>query len=133
MITIATGLSKAHQRAIFATSDQGITAKVWKDYRARLRRFINFIFTDYPDIFEHSTVLISQEQRNDPVMYYYPQDHRDLKYSGLDVSYCLAFLSEMKKKDNGKIVLYSHISKFYDAIKYGSKVVGRHLSLEFYS
>jgi hypothetical protein len=40
----------------------------------------------------------------------------------------------MKKKDNGKIVLYSHISKFYEAIKYGLKVVGcyHYLSLEFY-
>ena len=27
-ITATAGLSKAHQRAIFATSDQGITAKV---------------------------------------------------------------------------------------------------------
>jgi hypothetical protein len=132
-ITAAAGLSKAHQRAIFMTSDQGITAKVRKDYRARLRRFINFLFSDYPDIFEDATVLISQEQRDDPAMYYYPQDLRDLKYSGLDVSYFLAFLSEMKKKENGKIASYSHISKFYDSIKYGSKVVGRHLSLEFYS
>ena len=128
-----TGLSEAHQHAIFATSDQGITAKVRKDYRARLRRFVNFIFIYYPDIFEDATVLISQEQRDDPAMYFYPQDHRDLKYSGMDVSYFLAFLSEMKKKDNGKIASYSHISKFYDAIKYGSKVAGRHLSLDFYS
>ncbi len=50
-------------------------------------------------------------------MYHYHQDHLDLKYSGLD-------LSEMKKKDNGKIAKYSHIAKFYDAFKYGSKVVG---------
>ena len=39
----------------------------------------------------------------------------------------------MKKKDNGKIASYSHISKFYDAIKYGSKVLGRHLFLELYA
>jgi hypothetical protein len=63
-------------------------------------------------------------------MYYYPQDHHDLTYSGLDVSYFLVFLLEMKNKDNGKIALYSHISKFYDAIKYGLKVAGHHLSLE---
>ena len=129
----ATGLSKAHQRAIFATSDQGITAKVRKDYRARLRRFVKFIFINYPDIFEDATILISQERRDNPAMYFYPQDHRDLKYSGMDVSYFLAFLSEMKKKDNGKIASFSHISKFYDAIKYGSKVAGHHLSLDFYS
>ena len=129
----ATGLSEAHQRAIFATSDQGITAKVRKDYRAWLRRFVHFIFINYPDIFEDATVLISQEQRDDPAMYFYRQDQRDLKYSGMDVIYFLAFLSEMKKKDNGKIASYSHISKFYDAIKYGSKVAGRHLSLDFYS
>ena len=92
-----------------------------------------YIFINYPDIFEDVTVLISQEQRDNPAMYFYPQDHRDLKYSGMDVSYFLAFLSEMKKKDNGKIASYSHISKFYDAIKYCSKVAGRHLSLDFYS
>ena len=31
------------------------------------------IFTDYPDIFEDATVIISQEQKDDPAMYYYPQ------------------------------------------------------------
>ena len=74
-----------------------------------LRRFVNFIFTDYPDIFEDATVIISQEQTDDLAMNYYPQDYRDLMYSGLDVSYFLAFLLEMKKKDNGKTALYSHI------------------------
>jgi hypothetical protein len=64
----AARLSEAHQHAIFATSDQGITAKVRKDYHARLRRFVNFIFTDYPDIFEDATVIISQEQKDDPAM-----------------------------------------------------------------
>ena len=68
MITAAAGLSEAHQRAIFVTSDQGITVKVRKDYHAWLRWFIHFIFTDYPEIFEHATVLISQEQHDDPVM-----------------------------------------------------------------
>ena len=68
----ATGLSEAHQCAIFATSDQGITAKVQKDYHVWLGRLINFIFTDYPDIFEDAALIISQEQKDDPVMYYYP-------------------------------------------------------------
>jgi hypothetical protein len=129
----ATGISEAHQRAIFATSDQGISARVRKDYRLRIRRFVNFIFINYPEVYEHATVLISQEQRDDPGMYFYPQDIRDLTYSGLDVSYFLAFLSEMKEKENGKVASYSHVSKFYDAIKYGSKIAGRHLSLDFYT
>ena len=99
----ATGISEAHQRAIFATSDQGITARVRKDYRQRIRRFVNFIFTNYPDVYEHATILVSQEQRDAPGMYFYPQDIRDLTYSGLDVSYFLAFLSEMKKRTTARL------------------------------
>ncbi len=91
----ATGISKAHQRAIFATSDQCISARVRKDYRLRIRRFVNFIFTSYPDVYKHATVFISQEQCDDPGMYFYPQDIHDLTYSGLDISYFLAFLSEI--------------------------------------
>ena len=57
-------------------------------------------------------------------MYHYHQDHLDLKYFGLD-------LSEMKKKDNGKIAKYSHITKFYDEIKWGAGIAGQHLSTHF--
>ena len=67
-----TGLSEAHQHAIFATSYQGITATVRKEYHAQLRKFVKFIFISYPDIFEDATVLISQEQRDDPAIYFYP-------------------------------------------------------------
>jgi hypothetical protein len=109
-----------------------ITAKVQKIYHVRLRRFVNVIFTDYPDIFEDAIVITSHEQKDDPAMHYYPQDYCDLKYSGMDVNYFLVFLLEMKKKDNGKILSYSHVSKLYNAIKYGSKVARCHLSLEFY-
>ena len=58
----ASGVSEAHQNAIFATSYRVITVNVRKDYRTRLRRFVNFIFTDYPEIFEDATVIIIQEQ-----------------------------------------------------------------------
>ena len=76
----------------------GILARVWKDYHLHITRFVNFTFTKYHDVFMNVTVLISQEQQDDPGMYFYPQDIHDLMYSGLDVSCFLAFLSEMKEK-----------------------------------
>ena len=57
----AAGLSEAHQCAIFATSDQGVMENIQKDYHTQLRRFVNLIFTDYPDIFKDATLIISQE------------------------------------------------------------------------
>ena len=68
-----------------------------------LEGLLILFFSDNPYIFEDITVIISQEKRYDLAMYHYPQDHHDHMYSGLDVSYFLSFLSEMKKKDNGKI------------------------------
>lgn len=65
------------------------------------------------------TSIISLDDTTNPNLYYTHKDVRDLAYSVLDPMYCLAFLSDVKKKTNGKFSSYSHISKFYDAIKYG--------------
>ena len=82
---------------------------------------LSIFFTNYPDFYKHATVLISQEQQDDPEMCFYPEDICGLRYSGLDFSYFLVFL---EKKDNGTVASYSNDSKFCDVIKYGSKIAG---------
>jgi len=55
-------------------------------------------------------------------------------YSGLDPQYILGFLADLKnKKEGGKFYGPSHISKFFDAIKWGSMVSNRRLSTHFYA
>ena len=82
-------------------------------------------------IYEECTILVSQELWADATNYYTEKDIRDLVYSGLDPQYFLAFLSEMRIKDNGKHSSVSNISKFYDALKFGSKISKRLLSVTF--
>ncbi len=95
------GVSAAHAAAIFATSDQGLTKRVRHTHRARIRRFVNFLFENYGDIYELCTCIISPEDRANPELYYTDRDIRDLTYSGLDPIYFLAFLSDVKKRPMG--------------------------------
>ena len=87
----------------------------------------------YPHIYERCTVTLTPELKANPNLYYFEKDYRDLTYMGLCPSYFLAFLSEVKQKDSGKICSYSNVSKMYDAVKFGSCTVNRLLSMDFYS
>jgi hypothetical protein len=127
------GISEEHAAAIFTTANQGLSKKVRTEHRSRIRRFINFLFEQYPLIYEECTIIVSQEERADLTKYYTDKDIRDLVYSGLDPQYFLAFLSQMRIKDNGKHSSVSNISKFYDALKFGSKISKRLMSVHFYS
>ena len=114
------GISGQHAAAIFTTAAQGLSKKVRTEHRSCIRRFIKFLYEQYHTIYEECTILVSQELRPDATNYYTEKDIRDLVYSGLDLQYFLAFLSEMRIKDNGKHSSVSNISKFYDALKFGS-------------
>ena len=70
----------------------------------------------------------------DPSLYCFDLDEDDLKYAGLDLRYILAFLAELKNsKPGGKYYGVSHMSKFYNAIKWGSILADQCLSTNFYS
>ena len=127
-------LSADHQAAIFSTQHQGMSAASRKDHRNRIRRIINWLREKYPDVCDASTVVVSVEMSADPSMYYFDGDEYDLKYAGLDPQYILAFLAELKNsKAGGKYYGVSHMSKFYDAIKWGSVLANQRLSTNFYS
>ena len=127
-------LSADHQAAIFSTQHQSMSAASRKDHRNRIRRIINWLREKYPDVCDASTVVVSVEMHADPSMYYFDGDEYDLKYAGLDPQYILAFLAELKNsKAGGKYYGVSHMSKFYDAIKWGSVLANQRLSTNFYS
>ena len=79
------------------------------------------------------TCIISSDNRANPELYYSDKDVRDLTFAGIDSIYFLAFLSDVKTKENGKLSSYSHMSKFCDAIKYVWQVTNKLLSIDFYS
>ena len=127
------GILEEHQATIQQTNDFGATTRTRDDYRSRNRKFIKFIFEKYPDLYEHSTILLSDTDRSDRSKYYTSKDMRDLTYTGLNPDVFIAFLSEQKTKQNGKLSSYSHLNKYYCAIKWGSTTCSRLLPSLFYS
>ena len=68
------GISAEHAAAIFATANQGLSKKVRTEHRSRIRRFINFLFEQYPVIYEECTILVSQDECTDPTNYFSDKD-----------------------------------------------------------
>ena len=127
------GLSAEHQAAIFATEDQGMSDAVRKDHRSRLRRIIKWLQENYPDVSDGSVRVVTIEEKENSRLYYFPADNYDLVYAGLDPKYILAFLATLKNaKEGGKFYCPSHISKFFDAIKWGSSIANQRLSTNFF-
>jgi hypothetical protein len=88
----------------------------------------------YPDVCDASTIVATVEMYADTSLYYFDLDEYYLKYAGLDPQYILAFLAELKdSKPGGKHYDVSHMSKFYDAIKWGSVLAEQCLLTNFYS
>lgn len=80
------------------------------------------------------TSIISSDDNTNPNLYFTNKDIRELTYSGLDLMYLLTLFSDIKKKKaNEKFASPSHMSKFYDAITYGSSVVNKLFLVDFYS
>jgi hypothetical protein len=94
---------------------------------------IEWIQDSYVEVFDQSVRVITDEDRDNTSMYYYADDEYDFNYAGLHPQYIKAFIADMKVKPNGKIYGYSHISKFYDAIKWGCDRTEALLSTFFYS
>ena len=133
----ATALLPEHAAAIQGTMDLGKSEHVRTNYyRSRNREFMSFIHEEYPERYEELTVTLSAEDKNDRSNYYHAKDERDLVYEGLDHEIFLAFLSTKKTitRVDGQhhLASYPHIFKFYCAMKWGSSVVNRHLSQNFY-
>ena len=105
-------ISAEHAVAIFVTANQGLSKKVRTDHRLQIRCFINFLFEQYPAIYEECTILMSQDECTHPTKYFSNKVIRDLVYAGMDPQYLLAFLSQMCIKENGKQSSVSNISKF---------------------
>ena len=110
---------------------------VRSNYRSRIRKFVEFIRRDYPGTYDQLTVVLSEADKSDPRNYYYAKDERDLVYTGLDPAIFLAFMTEAKfvKGKDGlqKLASFSHMSKYYSAIKWGSTSCGRLLHTNFYA
>jgi hypothetical protein len=128
------GLRPEYEAAIFNTEDKSMASIGRRDNRNRIRRMIMWIQENYPDIADRSVQTVLLEEKDMPHRYYWPDDDYDFVYAGLDPQYIKAFLAALgRSKPNGKMYGHYHICKFYDAIKWGSKVSNSLLSTDFFA
>ena len=77
--------------------------------------------------------LSEQEQHDDMKFFFRGAFSEDLVYTGLNVKFVLHFLVTMKKKEDGKLKSFTHMRKFWDAIKWGSEIACQPLPQSFWT
>jgi len=124
-------INEEHAAAVHTTESQGMKPKTRNEYRNRENHLMVFWEHKYPDYFEQGTVLLTDEEKNDPNKYYH-KNQRDIRYAGINVKLITAFLSNKKTKANGNLVHPSDLQKYGDAIKWGATVAGQKLPTEYH-
>ncbi|KAK1746052.1 hypothetical protein QTG54_002659 [Skeletonema marinoi] len=124
-------INEEHAAAVHTTESQGMKPKTRNEYRNRENHLMVFWEHKYPDYFEQGTVLLTDEEKNDPNKYYH-KNQRDIRYAGINVKLITAFLSNKKTKPNGNLVHPSDLQKYGDAIKWGATVAGQKLPTEYH-
>ena len=129
-------IASEHQDEIIATEQSSMLDKTRREHRNRIARIYNWWMKNYPEYFEIGTRVLSKDEKNDPVKYHH-RNNRDIRYTGLNVKHVKAYLSQKKTKrvrSDGKAVLASpsDISKYNDAIKWGSLRAGEPLPSSYY-
>lgn len=131
-------INDADAAAIAETESQAMGNKCRKDYRNRIKRFINWLseHENYSEYYAAGTRAVSDEEASMQNKYYF--DHRrDLVYRGFRGDILKAFLSNTKTKraeSDGTVILKSprDLSKYGDAIKWGAAQAGERLPRTFF-
>jgi hypothetical protein len=137
LVPIVGGIQEDHEAAIFTTNNQGMKDTVRSNYRSCNCKYMDFIHREYGESYDQLTVVLSEADKSNPRKYYYAKDERDLVYRGLDPAIFLAFVTEAKfvkgKDGSQKLASFSHMSKYYSAIKWSSTSCGSLLHTKFYA
>ena len=121
-----------HSTAVQNTIREELSDETRKAHRRTLRKMIDWVMQEYPYYFEHGTRLLSEEEYNDPMNFYY-KSNRDLVYDGLNVKIVLAYMGAHKTKANGRQYSFSHMRKIHDAILFGARTVKKNLPSDYYT
>ena len=121
-----------HATAVNETKRRENDVKTRRGHRNRLKALIKWWQTQYPYYFEAGTTVLSQQERNDQMLYYHKCD-RDIVYEGLRVDMVLAYIAGNKYKGNKKLYSHTHMRKVNDAILFGARTVKKKLPSSYYS
>ena len=114
------------------TMSHGLKDDTRRNYRQRIASIIRYLETHHPEYYDLGTREVTTEELHDKSKYYFGSFGRDLVYSGLNVNHMIAFLMHVKIKPNGKLLSYTNVRKFKDAILWGAKITDTLLPMSFH-
>ena len=123
----------SHVKEMNKTKKQQNMLETRLGHHRSLNKIMTFWEEYYPDYFAAGTRFISEDEINNEMLFYYPNQKaymkRDMVYQGLNVDFVLAFFAATKKKDDGSNNIYSyvHFRKYNDAILFGARTLGHNL------
>ena len=116
-----------------ATKKKETEIQTKNGHRNRLKAYMEWLNTHYPDYYIDGTRELSEEERNDELLHYHHCTH-DLIYQGLNVDFVLAYMAANKvKQSNNKLYSFSHMRKIHDAILFGSKMAKEKMPSSYYT
>ena len=132
-----TAISEVHTFSIIAMEMKVMSDAYRCEYRNRIGSFIAWLETNYPDVFDKMTPMLSDVERAENFSFQH-KNTRDLIYTGFNVNCVLAFLFVKRVKlvrDEGKEIFSSHghFRKFDDAIKFGSAWAKQPLPMQYHA
>jgi hypothetical protein len=136
-------LRESDRAAIASTKAHGKSPECIRNQRHRLAEMIEWVVRSYPEYVERGTVVVTEEEREDPCKFYIGRNRRDFIYNKLDVNIIIGFMAWKKVKKfkeakgrkakerqavtnpNKKDYVYSYetIRKYHDSILYGAEVL----------
>ena len=125
-------IENEHNKAILETETCKKKVRTLHEHRNRIKHIYKLLEGNYNKYFTIGTRELTEEELHDPSKYWYKNKH-DLVHKGVNIKVLKAFLSTKAVKENGKILCYSTIRKYFDAILYGSKESKEPLPPLFYT
>ena len=132
-------VTQGHKEQMNETKKKKNELATRQGHRRLLNKLMIFWRENYPEYFEVGTRVITQEEVDNDMLFYYPRQKnymkRDLVYQGINVNLVLAFFGGTKIKTDGSNNIYSHVHfrKFNDAILFGASALGQNLPSEYYT
>jgi hypothetical protein len=117
-------LHPEHRDGIHETENHKRKVETMQGYRRRIERICEFFIGHYPEYAVSGVRLLTDDDKIEGPNQHHYNNTYDLVYQGINLNLVKAFLSEAKKKENGKFSSHEHIRKYHDAILFGAEEAG---------
>ena len=113
-------LSKETVSGVHSTEQFTVEESTKRTHQNAIKHIYSYWEVHFPDYYAVGVCSLSKEEILDQTKYFW-KNKKDLVYRGFNTKFLKAFLSAKMKKENGKLMLFKTIRKYWDAVQYGAR------------